>query len=496
MRILFWLLFSCLAPFAAQAETPPATMALYTGDCFVWHSGKSDEAELGQALFPGDSVRTGKDSRAELAFSDGTTLRLAENSRLYIQQADTVRSFKLLWGKIWSKVAKLADTGVRFQVETPTAVAGVRGTVFRVEIGPDSTSRVAVEEGEVDVYQPRLARRIVRLAALREAFVRRNAEPGEPRSFDLSREDRWERWSKLMFLRLVKTLRGTISGLERQVKDEEMLAESARKLQQKAAKKGKVGQGLGPQVAALRKKAVENQRQWQLLFRRCQRRLHQLQVLSGRVEDEADLPALAGQADEVRSHLDALAARFQTAEALLLPLIEQLEQQSDDMPDTGQLDAETIRTRLAKMKSTAENLASVASELEPELQAVSGKLAEFLQGLNQVKQELSQHPLAAREHFWRIRGEYFTYKQQHHGFDYPSVEKNWPELRTIANQCRQTLRQLPRDDTRRADTEETVRTILQNGERLARLAQAVKKVDLQSMALERLFVEISGLIKK
>jgi hypothetical protein len=46
---------------------------------------------------------------------------------------------------------KLSGKGQKFRVESPTAVAGIRGTVFRMDVDSDTGTDVAVYEGKVAV---------------------------------------------------------------------------------------------------------------------------------------------------------------------------------------------------------------------------------------------------------------------------------------------------------------------------------------------------------
>ena len=87
----------------------------------------------------GDIVKTGDNSGARLNFSDGSVARLYEKSTLKITQAEfapekKVAKFKALLGKFKFKVTKLLGKESKFEVETPTAVASVRGTEFDMEV--------------------------------------------------------------------------------------------------------------------------------------------------------------------------------------------------------------------------------------------------------------------------------------------------------------------------------------------------------------------------
>jgi ferric-dicitrate binding protein FerR (iron transport regulator) len=89
----------------------------------------------GDAVNLGDQVRTAAGSKLKLLFRDDSVVTLAPGSTLKVDQQTAgtapVSSFSLLVGTIRALVTdRYGATGARFEVETPTAVAGVRGTGF------------------------------------------------------------------------------------------------------------------------------------------------------------------------------------------------------------------------------------------------------------------------------------------------------------------------------------------------------------------------------
>ncbi|HAR46517.1 MAG TPA: hypothetical protein DCS05_10235 [Nitrospiraceae bacterium] len=129
----------------------------------------SAEAKNGVRLRKNDriakekEVRVGEKSRVELRFPDGTIMRLAENSRLSLNEIiydrkSEEKSFQvsLALGRIWANVKKLATTGSAVEVKTVNAIAGVRGTTYQVNVDPDESAVVKVYDGTVYVAgQPR-----------------------------------------------------------------------------------------------------------------------------------------------------------------------------------------------------------------------------------------------------------------------------------------------------------------------------------------------------
>jgi hypothetical protein len=95
--------------------------------------------KAGDPVNVGDIVRSKSKSKCELTFGDGNVIRLAENTRIKVTeyllaQEGRTEKIDLFRGKIRSivKTAKEASglSPVKFEVHTPTAVCGVRGTDF------------------------------------------------------------------------------------------------------------------------------------------------------------------------------------------------------------------------------------------------------------------------------------------------------------------------------------------------------------------------------
>jgi hypothetical protein len=57
-------------------------------------------------------------------------------------------------GKLWTRAAKLFTPGSRLEVITPTAIAGVQGTVYQVNVIDERSTNIQVFEGAVNVYNP------------------------------------------------------------------------------------------------------------------------------------------------------------------------------------------------------------------------------------------------------------------------------------------------------------------------------------------------------
>jgi hypothetical protein len=114
---------------------------------------------IGTRLFTGDQVQTGAKTSVELVtMPRRSRLRLSENTvvKMGSLENDGSTSLNLLYGRLRSKVEKLAGKPAPYKVSSQSFVAGVRGTDFGCDVlvsrpGEASSTRVYCFEGSVDV---------------------------------------------------------------------------------------------------------------------------------------------------------------------------------------------------------------------------------------------------------------------------------------------------------------------------------------------------------
>ncbi|PIZ17040.1 hypothetical protein COY51_01310 [Candidatus Desantisbacteria bacterium CG_4_10_14_0_8_um_filter_39_17] len=114
-------------------------------------------AQIGLLLYNNDKLKTEGKSRAEMTLVDGSILRIKEKTLIEIKDVredSTAKKkgskFQLLFGKLWARVMKVAPDST-FEIITPTAVVGVRGTEFSINVDPALGTKVSVFEGSVEV---------------------------------------------------------------------------------------------------------------------------------------------------------------------------------------------------------------------------------------------------------------------------------------------------------------------------------------------------------
>ena len=97
------------------------------GAVFVVRGIKSFRAKLGTWLFVGDKVNVEKGSRAKIMLFGSGLIMITEDTSFQIPSTKPGTERPVLVPKIiWNKVKKLVN-GESFDIDTPTAVCGVRG---------------------------------------------------------------------------------------------------------------------------------------------------------------------------------------------------------------------------------------------------------------------------------------------------------------------------------------------------------------------------------
>ena len=150
---------------AAAAPAPAGTVTFLAGQANRIAAGKPQPLAVGASVFAGDVIETQKRTRLEIKLADASVLRLGPTARVDLSAASFGRSVedrqvsaKLQVGNVWAKVAKTVGGESRFEVKTENAVAGVRGTTFRVDAAVDRSVVVKVYNGTVAVAGSRIPR--------------------------------------------------------------------------------------------------------------------------------------------------------------------------------------------------------------------------------------------------------------------------------------------------------------------------------------------------
>jgi hypothetical protein len=239
LLLVFPLFFSFSPVEAKRASTldigkGSATVSYLKGSAEILEPGKGPwtPLKLQDVLEEGDQVRTREGAQMELVLADNSRLRFAGNSEFKVIRMEaggpsTPRDVNVhvKLGKAWASVAKTVGTKGNFEISSNTAVAGVRGTVYRMDIETDSSALVRVYDGTVHVtgggkaaeapkpvgpptrvsgpkpipgpHKVTMEEWTVIIKTMQQVKVGADGVPGKPRDFT-EKEDRdaWVEWNK------------------------------------------------------------------------------------------------------------------------------------------------------------------------------------------------------------------------------------------------------------------------------------------------------------
>jgi len=193
---IFWTPSSTSPPVALASK---CTLSILSGsvelqkpDSTIW-----EEAQDSITLEAGSRVRTDAASEALLTFFEGSTLKLEADTEVEIQQAEyteeqrTIIILRQWLGRTWSRVVRTVDPGSYYEIQTPSASAIVRGTLFVTEVSESGSTTVQTFEGLVAVSAqaasaPELTTTTaVNVPASYETSVRVGGAPTQPTQFQL-----------------------------------------------------------------------------------------------------------------------------------------------------------------------------------------------------------------------------------------------------------------------------------------------------------------------
>jgi hypothetical protein len=209
-----------------SAADPAGTVSYLMGKATRTAGGKSAELKKGDTVFQDDLIETLDKARLELRLADKSVIRLGPNSKTQLKSAafeggPDKRKFSasLLLGNVWAKVTSAVGGDAKFEVETENAVAGVRGTTFRVDARADKTTLVKVYAGTVAVAgnapiyslgHKKSERKLVSgpsqvsreqweklVGRMMQIIVGADGRPSDPTAFDEKQDsqDEWVAWN-------------------------------------------------------------------------------------------------------------------------------------------------------------------------------------------------------------------------------------------------------------------------------------------------------------
>lgn len=155
MRRMLALVICAVVLFAGtvSAAEEKGKVTYIEGRAFIVRGMRTIPVKVGTELLAGDVVAVEEGSACSIDLINTGLLKISEKTKFEIpeQQAQQERtsSISLFFGGIWTEAKKLLQ-GESFEIKTPTATAGVRGTVFGTTFDEGSKSMgTVVESGHV-----------------------------------------------------------------------------------------------------------------------------------------------------------------------------------------------------------------------------------------------------------------------------------------------------------------------------------------------------------
>jgi hypothetical protein len=242
-KSLLLLVFFFLFSFSPAEAKRPGTLDIGKGSATVSYlKGSAEILELGKApsvplklqdvLEEGDQVRTHEGAQIELLLTDNSRLRFAGNSEFRVVRMETGASstprdvnVHVKLGKAWATVTKTLGVKGNFAISCDQAVAGVRGTVYRMNVEADRSALVRVYDGTVHVtgggkdreaamplgpptrvsgpkpipgpHKVTMEEWTVIIKAMQQVKIGADGVPGKPRDFTEEEDrDAWVEWNR------------------------------------------------------------------------------------------------------------------------------------------------------------------------------------------------------------------------------------------------------------------------------------------------------------
>lgn len=210
--VMFFLLILSLALFSFSPATlraqsvQVAEVIHVTGAVMIKTTASPDwvSAKEGMRVKEGDIIKTEADSSAELAFGErlANVLNIFPGSQVVISKFEP-GLVKLEQGRVFTLLKKL-NKGSTFEVRTPTAVAGARGTGWGTSLKDGQTE---IQDFENIVYIAGLdpSGGLSGLKDLIEgwkAYIAQDGRPGEFLPLTDDEKKAWEKWKEEALKRL------------------------------------------------------------------------------------------------------------------------------------------------------------------------------------------------------------------------------------------------------------------------------------------------------
>jgi hypothetical protein len=154
-RQIFFIFFAIFLIFVANADVKVENAVVTYVYGIVKHKPTGTEEwknlKLNDSLNIGDSIKTGRRSKAEINISGKKIIKIKPDSMVEIpevmeNQGGIIQTLKLMFGYIYVNGKKIDG---EFNVQTPKAICGIRGTRYTLEVMKNGREILTVLTGRV-----------------------------------------------------------------------------------------------------------------------------------------------------------------------------------------------------------------------------------------------------------------------------------------------------------------------------------------------------------
>lgn len=199
--LMIFLVCVSTAVFAQQsAEQTPVAMVIRINGAMLYRTAAGADwqsAKPNQPLYNGNQVKTELGNRAIILYTgSGTRILVNENTELEISaespgKAGTPERTKLIAGEVYSKIIPKKAAGYKYEVETPSSVASVRGTEFNSQFQNGEATYLSIQ----NVVEVMNQLGTVLLNQYQQTKVRQGQAPSDPSTLTKGQAQKQTSWT-------------------------------------------------------------------------------------------------------------------------------------------------------------------------------------------------------------------------------------------------------------------------------------------------------------
>jgi hypothetical protein len=188
----FIVLCACGTLLAQQAELITASGSV---EVLLEGADEYTSAEEGMTFDAGDKIKVGSGGSAEISFNEANTnvVRLSENTDASITLSGDEK-MDVSIGEVFASVSDL-PSGSSFEISTPTAVSGARGTDWVTKVSDEGTDVEAVDSVPYVKHFESAGRKSSQMTLIQPGqmtTVKRFQPPMQPRPMNFARQQQWK----------------------------------------------------------------------------------------------------------------------------------------------------------------------------------------------------------------------------------------------------------------------------------------------------------------